>query len=256
MKSMIQRRAYAPTSPVPTGYGASIIEDVHTAYGASSPDSNYRSVREHSFGIHLANTDASLESVSVLINRRYAWRGYTGSHHVDANPGRITLAAAGQGKVFGTVTLNTDSSSGFMADATFKSEIDAYRARGAKVCEVTKLALDPEAHPKLALASLFHTVYLCARKIHKCTDAIIEVNPRHCRYYENMLGFERATEVRHNARVSAPAYLLRLSLEYMGTQIEKLAGTAGGAGLERSLYPYFFDRAAEIDITERLQVII
>lgn len=253
---IIQHSAPAPLSADPAGYGAPIIENVQQAHAASSPNLLHSAEPEHAFGIHLANTDASRESVSLLINRMYAWRGYAGSHQVEEHPSLITLAAAGQGKVFGTVTLNTDSSSNFMADATFKQEIDAYRERGAKVCEVTKLALDPEAHPKLALASLFHTVYLCAHKIHQCTDAFIEVNPRHRRYYENMLGFERATELRHNARVRAPAYLLRLSLEYMGAQIEKLAGTAGASGLERSLYPYFFDQDAELGITERLQVMI
>ena len=88
------------------------------------------------------------------------------------------------------------------------------------------------------------------RQIYACTDMFIEVNPRHKRFYEQMLGFEPAAEVRNNARVNAPAHLLRISLDFMGAQIGRMGGTAAAASgdARRSLYPYFFCRSAEAGI--------
>ena len=36
---------------------------------------------------------------------------------------------------------------------------------------------------------LFHIAYIFARRMHDRTDLLIEVNPRHVRFYERMLGF-------------------------------------------------------------------
>lgn len=238
------------TDGIDTVYcGSEIIDDVKRMYTATPYAGRFSS--GNSFGIHLTDTDDARRSVSTLINRMYAWRGYT-CQPVEAHPSRITLAASGQGRVIGTVTLGVDSSAGILADEVFKVEIDAFRKRGAKVCEVSKLAIDPAGHPKIALASLFHILYIYARKIHQCTDAFIEVNPRHRHYYESMLGFQSEAEVRENPRVNAPASLLRISLDYMGAQIDKLGGSHAGVSQARSLYPYFFGSSEETGISARL----
>ena len=156
------------------------------------------------------------------------------------------------GAVIGTVTLGIDSSIGILADEVFKDQIDLFRNRGAKVCEISKLAFDPTVRSKMALGSLFHILYIYAHHLYQCTDAFIEINPRHRRYYEHMLGFKTLTEVRSNPRVDAPAYLLWLSLEHMGNEIERLGGTSDNPGTERSLYPYFFSKREEIGIANRL----
>lgn len=228
-------------------YGSPIIQDVKWLPGGARPAPG-----APSFGIHLADLDAARLSSSQLINKRYQWRGYGEQARLEAAPQRVTLAASGEGRLFGTVSLTTDTPAGIQADAVFKAEIDAYRRGGARVCEVTKLAIDPVPHPKLALASLFHILFLYARKVHLCTDAFVEVNPRHRRYYRDMLGFEQVAESRYNPRVNATAYLLRLSLDYMEQQIALLGGGAARDGGGRSLYPYFFGRQEEGDITRRL----
>lgn len=234
-------------------YGPAIVPDVVAKLSATWPPGNHHSITS-SFGIHLINTDAGRQSASKLINKMYQWRGYGDQHPVEAHPHHVTLSALMPDQLLGTVTLRTDSAGGMLADETFKPEIDAYRQAGAKVCEVTKLAIDPLAHPKLALASLFHVVYLYARKVYHCTDVFIEVNPRHKRFYEQMLGFEAAADVRDNGRVNAPAYLLRVSLEYMGAQIRAMGGTGtpGADEARRSLYPYFFCSSAEPGIMSML----
>ena len=235
-----------PPCASPEYYGPAIVPDVL----AKLPPEWKTSGPLSSFGIHLANTEAGRQSAAMLVNKMYRWRGYGDQHTLEAHPHHVTLTAAEHAQLLGTVTLRTDSANGMLADATFKEEIDAYRRAGAKVCEVTKLAIDPLAHPKLALAALVHIIYLYAVKIYACTDMFIEVNPRHKRFYEEMLGFEPAAEMRNNARVNAPAHLLRISLDFMGAQIARMGGTAAAASRDarRSLYPYFFCRSTEAGI--------
>lgn len=210
-------------------------------------------INERSFGIRVADTDEGRSSASMLVNKMYAWRGYAGTHRIENNPNRITLSASDKDQnLMGTVTLGIDSPVGILADEVFKDQIDIYRARGAKVCEISKLAFDPTVRSKLALGSLFHILYIYAHHMYGCTDAFIEINPRHRRYYEHMLGFRTQTEVRQNPRVDAPAYLLWLNLGHMNDEIIRLGGSSETATNERSLYPYFFSKREEAGIANRL----
>jgi hypothetical protein len=77
-----------------------------------------------------------------------------------------------------------------------------------------------------------------------CDDVVIEVNPRHVRFYQRSLGFTTIGPQRQNRRVDAPAVLLRLDLAHAREQIDRLAGRAT-EGSVRSLYPYFFSGPEE-----------
>jgi hypothetical protein len=213
-------------------------------------------INQNTYGIRLTDTHEGRNSASMLINKMYAWRGYAGTHRIEDDPNRITLTASEKsGDAVGTLTLGIDSPIGLLADEIFKDELDAYRARGAKVCEMTKLAFDPSVQSKDALASLFHLAVIYARDLHHCTHIFIEVNPRHRRFYEHMLGFTRHGEVKTNPRVNAPAYLLGVSLAYVTEQIGKHGGTGDQPSNERSFYPFFFSNREERGIIERLVVI-
>lgn len=205
------------------------------------------------FGLRLMDTPDGRSKASMLINKMYSWRGYAGTHVLHDDPNRITLSASAQGEVLGTLTLGIDSPSGILADEIFKAEIDVFRARGAKVCEITKLAFDPGANSKAAMASLFHLAVLHARDIHGCTDLFIEVNPRHRRFYQHMLGFVPQGQPKNNPRVNAPAYLLRVGFDYVTQQIEALGGKGGDADERRSFYPLFFSPREEAGIVRRLR---
>jgi hypothetical protein len=209
-------------------------------------------IEQKNFRIRLADTENGRNSASMLINKMYAWRGYGSAHQVKASPSRITLTASDKEQVIGTVTLGIDSEEGLLADEIFKPEIDARRHAGAKLCELTKLAFDPDIRSKFALASLFHIVFIYGRRIHGCTELFIEVNPRHRRFYETMLGFKRQCETRVNTRVNAPAVLLWLDIAYVEEQIREYGGTSDNPGTNRSLYPYFFSPREEEGIHRRL----
>lgn len=244
--------ALSEPAAAPSGLETPRVLETHTAEHAVSDTISVVTLNEKSFGIRAADTDEGRNAASMLINKMYAWRGYAGTHRIEDNPNRITLSASDKERVIGTVTLGIDSPVGLLADEVFKDKIDPYRDAGGKVCEITKLALDNTVHSKEALASLFHVLFIYARHLHNCTDVLIEVNPRHRRFYENMLGFKRLGDVRSNPRVNAPAYLLWVSLDYVEGQIKELGGTAGHALTTRSLFPYFFSKREEQGIAQRL----
>lgn len=204
------------------------------------------------FRVRLADTADGRNSASMLIERMYSWRGYSTSQQTQESPNKLTLTASEDNTVIGTVSVSIDSPAGLLADEVFRDEIDMIRNKGGKVCEFTKLAFDPDIRLKQVLASVFHVAFVYVRHIHKCTDLFIEVNPRHRRYYEGMLGFKRMGELKSNPRVNAPAVLLWLDLSYAEQQIQKFGGMNSNPGSEKSFYPYFFSPREETGIINRL----
>ena len=209
---------------------------------------------EKSFGIRMIDTVEGRSKASLLINKMYSWRGYAGTHKLSDDPNRITLTASDKGEVVGTLTLGLDSPIGIMADEIFKEEVDAVRMiPGARVCEITKLAFD-NGGSKTQMASLFHLSVIYARDLHHCTHLFIEINPRHRRFYEAMLGFKRLGELKTNPRVDAPAYLLVVELDYVSQQIEKYGGQGAEMAMTaRSFYPMFYSPREERGIVQRLK---
>ncbi|MEO7152653.1 MAG: long-chain N-acyl amino acid synthase [Burkholderiaceae bacterium] len=203
--------------------------------------------------IRAADSDGHRSSANILIKRRYEWRGYQGaSLPLDYNANRITLSATEHDETIGTITVGLDGGDGLSAEGAFRDEISTLRSRQLRICEFTKLAMDPMDGAKHVLASLFHVAFIVAHRIKKCDMLVLEVNPRHVNYYRRMLGCERLSEERLNLRVNAPAVLMCLDFSYVDKQISTLAGTAGTNGTERTLYPHFFTLGEETGIISRL----
>lgn len=206
------------------------------------------------FTIRAADSDGQRSSASILINKMYATRGYRSSFlPAEKTPERITLVATDDDMTIGTLTIGFDSQNGLLADQLFSDETDTLRQRGRSVCEFIKLAIDSSVRSRLVLASLFHVAFICAHSLRRTDNVVIEVNPRHVRYYERMLGFVAAGPERLNPRVDAPAVLLNLDLSHADRQIRKFGGQPEYALVERSLYPYFFSAPEQAGIVRRLQ---
>jgi hypothetical protein len=203
------------------------------------------------FHIRLANSAGRREKASLLIRKRYGWRGYAVDAGARYETNRITLYAETAGVVVGTMSLCLDSPSLLPADENFGAELDALRAQGRYLCEPSRLAIDMGV-TKRVFAALIHISYIYARHIHGFSDYVIEVNPRHVMFYQRMLGFCAFAAERPCTRVGAPAVLLRLPLAEMGARIDRWGGTMELHGEERSFYPYFFARREEPGITARL----
>lgn len=204
------------------------------------------------FKVRLATTEDHRKSASLLIEKMYSWRGY----EVDAlgrNPNKITLVAHQENIVAGTVTLGLDNPKGLVVDELYKTEVDILRSQGRKIAELTKLAVDESAASKSVLAALFHIAFIYAFHIHKYTDFVIEVNPRHVFFYKRMLGFNMIGKEKMCPRVGAPAVLLHIDLDYIDRQITQLGGVLPPPPGEKSLYPYGFSKQDELGIAQRLQ---
>jgi hypothetical protein len=205
------------------------------------------------FSVRAADTLGHRSSASILVNRLYAKRGYVSNATPVGQRHCITLVAHQHDETIGTMTIGFDNGRGLLADDLFKAEIDALRADGHAVCEFTKLALDRNDCSREVLASLFHVAYLYAHRVHGYARLVIEVNPRHVRYYRRMLGFEVMGPERMNLRVMAPAVLLCLDFTHTREQIARFGGRPELFGTaERSLYPFSFSEAEEAGILARL----
>lgn len=203
------------------------------------------------FKVRLATTDDRRKSASLLIEKMYSWRGYD-TDALRLDPNKITLVAYQEEKVVGTMTLGLDSPSGMVVDQLYKRETDQLRAAGRKPCDITRLAVDQDIKSKSVLAALFHLTFIYGHNIHRATDFLIEVNPRHMLFYQRMLGFELFGEEKICPRVNAPAVLLRLDLAYADEQIVHYGGQGSAVVGVKSIYPYFFSREDELGITQRL----
>lgn len=203
------------------------------------------------YSIRVTDSAERRNEVGALIKRMYSWRGYDiGSTSISPQNNTTLEAFSGQDLV-GTLTLRFDSEDGLLADELYEEKISAFRTSDRKICELSKLAIDPEFSSKELLASLFNLAYIYARLIQKATDFFIEVNPRHAAYYKRMLGFRELGGIRNCPRVNAPAVLLHLELNYVDAQVSSLAGLRQPR--ERSLYPYFLPKRDEKKITNRIQ---
>ncbi|HEY6043928.1 MAG TPA: hypothetical protein VIU43_03420 [Nitrosospira sp.] len=190
--------------------------------------------------------------MNKLIKCMYSWRGYHTENAVisSRNSNQLTLEASIGRNPVGTLTVALDSEEGMLVDELYEKEIHSFRTKDTKLCELSKLAIDPSHSSKELLASLFNLAYIYARVIHKVTHFFIEVNPRHAGYYKRMLGFHQIGEKRVCPRVNAPAVLLYLNLDYVDEQVSFLAGSREK---ERLLYIYFLVKHEEEKVADSLR---
>ena len=158
--------------------------------------------------------------VSALVQRRYAWRGYNtdalGYPPDDAH--RLTLAAWQYGELAATLTLGRDSPLGLQTDALYSRELMRLRHPQRVLCEVSRLAVDPDFGGPELLRSLFASALEYGRRLFAVSDVVIGINPRHARYYQRRLGFRQIGALRHCRRVEAPVVLLHQALDSGGFQ--------------------------------------
>lgn len=219
----------------------------------SPPDLSEVLLQRSNYMIRLADSNGQRSKVRALVNRMYSWRGYRvlPAEDVQDRFNQITLEASTGDQLFSTLTVTLDSRAGLAVDDLYRDKADGLRGNGNRLFEVTRLAADPRYSSKEALASLFHLAYIYARLIHRATDALIEVNPRHVGFYRRMLGFEQLGPERVCERVQAPAVLLHLDVRFMGKQIARYGGSNRQSG-ECSLYPYFFSEHEQEGLLRRI----
>jgi hypothetical protein len=221
------------------------------AQGASPVEGSAHALAGQQVHVRMARSNGRRDAANVLARKMYAWRGYAFSVDEEAAANQITLYAEAGGELVGTMSLWLDRQNNLPADNVFGDRLELLRRQGRRLCEPSRLAIDRGAS-KRVFAALIHTSYIYAHHVHGFSDYVIEVNPRHVGFYKHMLGFADFGAERECARVGAPAVLLRLPLDHMGTQIRRWGGSMGRDGGERSFYPWFFAPSEEPGIVARL----
>jgi hypothetical protein len=175
----------------------------------------------------LAVLPNQLQAAEQLVRRRYAWRGYHVAFADDCEGGGpgtegqpVTLLAEDSGKLLGTLTVRPDSPQGLLAEQGYRAEIERLRREGRRVGELIKLAVEEGVDWKAALDALVQSAYLITHVVYALTDVLIEVNPRHVRFYQRVFGFVVAAGQRICARAGAPSILMRLDLAQFAQRLE------------------------------------
>lgn len=208
-----------------------------------------QSLGDQQFKIRFAQSDSARAAASLLVQKRYAWRGYTAGE-IKQQPNRITLLTYLENQIVGSLNIGYDSPEGLMADERYHEEIEALRAQGAHVGEITKLAIDEKLGNKQVLAGMINIAYLYG-VIHGVTDAVIEVTPRHRPFYERMLAFKQIGGERFYKTSNTNVVLLHIKMDEIKRRIEEVGGK-GAQSRDRSVYPYFFPPGDQEGILDRL----
>jgi len=196
----------------------------------------------HEMKICFADSPERLSQAGLIVSRMYSRRGYRYESIIRKNPHATTLIMFnGDGVGVGTVTIGMDSPEyGLLSGENYGDEVNALRARGRKICEFNGLAVDSGSKTKLVIARLFHIAMLVPWRVFGCTDGLVEVNPSHVSFYENMLGFRRIGPEKVCPRVNAPSVLLHVDFSWAGTLIAQVGGSMARAMEGPALFPYFF----------------
>lgn len=170
--------------------------------------------------IESADDLAVRQSAASLIARRYAWRGY-GRFGLQAAPSahRMTLVARSGTATLGTLTVVLDSADGLSAEKSFGDDVRALRRQGRRIAEFTRLAVESEAHGDRVLSALFQVGHALAHRVHGHDLLLVEVHPRHVRYYARLLDAQVLASAARHAAVDAPAVLLTIDLRRVQAQL-------------------------------------
>lgn len=200
-------RAPDPRSGHPITQGPVALPPLRSLWAALSCQRGY--------DIRPARTPKQYGLTNSLVRRMYAWRGYRSEVQRQPldDPDRVTLAAWQYDEVVATLTLRRDSPNGLLADAHYGDVLDGLRRPDRVVCEVSRLAIDPDFSSRDLLSNLFSAALDYGRTHFSGSDAVIEVNPRHVRYYQRCLGFRQIGDIRQCQRVDAPAVLLHQEID-------------------------------------------
>lgn len=160
----------------------------------------------------IASSADELSAAAALVQACYGWRGYD-TESTGPQPGESTLLARMGDRVIGTVTVRNGTRTRLQAEAGFAEHVGELRRQGRRLVEYTRFAIDRGWTGRNDLAAeLIRRALLLGRVALGATDCVIEVNPRHMRYYQRQFGFTVRGPERTCERVGAPARLLHLDM--------------------------------------------
>ncbi|MFH1024403.1 MAG: hypothetical protein V1809_13570, partial [Planctomycetota bacterium] len=179
-----------------------ILKAVAESSRANSVPSGRFVFEDGRFAIRVAGDLESRKKAYRLVYQLYREKSY--ARHdpsgmwlsiFDAVPETTTLLVEriSDGAAVGALTVVFDSPLGLPADNLYSGELNSFRDAGRRLAEIVSLGVAEgvEAGREI-LVKLFNHAYLLSRKIRGATDFVITVNPRHVRFYERSMLFEKA----------------------------------------------------------------
>lgn len=192
------------------------------------------------FRAGLLVTDGQYAEALEFVRHNYRMAGYSSPDSLaPAGVDALTGVARRHQKIIGTLSVWRDGAAGLQADEIYAEELDRLRARGERIGELGRLAMDSKTPALTLLLSLVGKVVGGACERWHLTHLVIECNPRHVGFYTRALGFSVIGGKRECALVSAPAVLLHVSAGHLlhvthqfgrVPRIKNVRAEAGAAG--------------------------
>ena len=237
------------------------IKEALSSYEAGDKSHHYSKPKE--FTVKVANSLQAREKVFHLAYQVYLDKGFIKKNaqewlvnNYDAVNETVILMVEDEFKqIAGTLTLVFDNSIRLPAEKIYSEEINLLRAKGERLLETSRLAINPEyRNTKEVLQLLLNYMLIYAHYVRKYSAMIIEVNPRHKTYYKSLMKFDEIGAEKSCPFVqNAPAVLLHLPLERYQSEIHRCTKLSDKNTKERSLYPYFLQPEQEKLVAHYLQ---
>ena len=194
--------------------------------------------------IKVAETRDELEQAFRLVYAEYYEQGYVPRSHPNAIlysiydflPKTCVFVFQAYRDVVSTISFIPDSRLfGLPMDSLYKDEIDALRRQGRKVAEIGALATEKSLRGKNVVMYLYKAV-INYGLITGVNDLCLTVNPKHARFYADIMLCEQIGEERYYPSVGAPAVLMRADFD---TYAERLMETYATSDFEIDLASFF-----------------
>lgn len=185
---------------------------------ATPVPANTSAVEENTaFTMKVAERRAEREQAFHLVHTIYNRSGLTADnpsqmrvmrHHLD-NQTDVLLGKLNREVVF-TVTLVGDGAYGLPMESLFADEINAMRAEGLRLAEVSCLAQDQSGDPSGRFETFVRMVSLLFQTARRreIDRLLLAVHPRHAKLYQRLFGCERCSDIKqYDAVQGNPAVL-------------------------------------------------
>lgn|GEM_PF-2266543 len=155
-------------------------------------------------------------------------------HHI--LPDTRILIARKENDIHSTLTMVPDGPFGLPMEHEFEDSLRPLRDQGARLAEITSLATLAE-YRRLSLFMYLYRLLLLIGRSKGLTDFVLVVNPKHVRFYRDILLFEQIGPERSYGAVSgAPGVPFRMNIERTLSEGHRIYT---GGKVEQDLYDFF-----------------
>lgn len=195
-----------------------------------------------------------LYSTFHLVYKQYMKQGYIKKEHpkeIYYNihsflPKTRIFSFCSHKKVISTISLIQDSKLfGLPMDHLYKSELDTLRNNGRKIAEVSALASDSDYNTNNVVMFLFKAVIHFSIQT-GVNELCLMVNPKHKRFYADIMLCEQIGEEKYYPSVNAQAVAMHLTMDTYYSRLDQVYGaeelTTNLSTFIRSSYPTILDQ--------------